>query len=415
MLATIVASVTTILTFAGIFYYIAVLWSARSFIRRGGNPLKPNEGLNGEPSFAPAVSILKPVKGLDPGMYEAFASHCRQEYAGDYEILFGVSSLSDPAEAPVVAAIERLQSEFPERNIRLIECPERLGPNGKMGSVVQLARHARYEHLILNDSDIRVGRRYLARVMGEFSPMSENPDVGHPKLRKTKHVGMVTAPYRGQAHGTLGSKLEALGISTDFFPGVLVALKMDGEIRFGLGSTLAVSRTALDAIGGFAPLVDALADDYELGRRVAEAGYGVALSREIVDTSVPAYSLEGYFAHQLRWARAIRDSRRAGYVGLMFTYGLPWAVLNVVASGFAIESLALLSLACLARVTVALGVGVGILNDRQVLRDLWLLPVRDLTAMAVWVWSFAGNTVTWRGQRFRLEKGVLKPVEGRGE
>ncbi|MBV8114253.1 MAG: glycosyltransferase [Silvibacterium sp.] len=424
MLATIVASVTTILTFAGIFYYIAVLWSARSFIRKGGNPLKPTEGLSGAPSFAPGVSILKPVKGLDPGMYEAFASHCRQEYAGDYEILFGVSSLSDPAEAPVVAAIERLQSEFPERNIGLIECPERLGPNGKMGNVVQMARHARYDYLIVNDSDIRLGRRYLERIMGEFGTQGSGiRDQGTEHRaqgtelasRKTKQVGLVTAPYRGQAHGTLGSRLEALGISTDFFPGVLVALKMDGEIRFGLGSTLAVSKNALDAIGGFAPLVDALADDYELGRRVAQAGYGVALSREIVDTSVPAYSLEGYFAHQLRWARGIRDSRRAGYVGLMVTYGLPWALLNVVASGFAIESLALASLVALARVTVALGVGLGILGDRQVLRDLWLLPVRDLAAMAVWVWSFAGNTVTWRGQTFRLEKGVLKPVEGHGE
>jgi ceramide glucosyltransferase len=393
MLATVVASVTTILTFAGIFYYIAVLWSARSFVRRR----------SAQTGFAPGVSILKPVKGLDPGMYEAFASHCRQEYEGEYEILFGVSSLGDPAEAPVVEAIERLQEEFPEQTIRLIETPERLGPNGKMGNVVQLARHARYDYLIVNDSDIRVGPRYLARIISEFESSESR-----------KQVGLVTAPYRGQSHGTFGSRLEALGISTDFFPGVLVALKMDGEIRFGLGSTLAVSKTSLDAIGGFAPLVDALADDYELGRRVAEAGYGVALSREIVETSVPAYTLEGYFAHQLRWARAIRDSRRAGYVGLMFTYGLPWAVLNWLASGFAIESLALLSLALLARVTVALAVGVGILGDRQALRDLWLLPVRDLAALAVWVWSFAGNTVTWRGETFHLEKGVLKPVSRTG-
>jgi ceramide glucosyltransferase len=129
-----------------------------------------------------------------------------------------------------------------------------------------------------------------------------------------------------------------------------------------------------------------------------------------VDTSVPAYTMKGYFAHQLRWARGIRDSRRAGYLGLIFTFGLAWAMLNAVASGFAIESLALLSMACLTRVTVALAIGVGILGDRQVLRDLWLLPVRDLAALGVWVWSFAGNTVTWRGETFTLEKGVLKPV-----
>ncbi|HTW48153.1 MAG TPA: bacteriohopanetetrol glucosamine biosynthesis glycosyltransferase HpnI [Acidobacteriaceae bacterium] len=389
MLATIVASVTTILTFAGIFYYIAVLWSGRSFVRRRP-PIS---------DFAPPVSILKPVRGLDPGMYEAFASHCRQEYPGDYEILFGVSSLDDPAEAPVLAAIDRLKAEFPERGIRLIECPEKLGPNGKMGNVVQLARHARHDYLLVNDSDIRVGPRYLTRVMSEFATAHNG-----------KAAGLVTAPYRGQAHGTLGSKLEALGISTDFFPGVLVSLKLDGEIRFGLGSTLAVSRPAVDAIGGFAPLVDSLADDYELGQRIAQAGFAVVLSREVVETSVPAYTLSGYLAHQLRWARGIRDSRRAGYIGLVFTFGLSWAILNTIASGFALDSLALLSLACLARVTTALAVGLGLLADRQVLRDLWLLPLRDLAAMGVWVWSFAGNTITWRGETFTLENGVLKPV-----
>ena len=415
MLATIVESVTTILTFAGIFYYIGVLWSARSFVgRRGSRPtLRAQDALRiGHPDFAPPVSILKPVKGLDPGMYEAFASHCRQDYSGDYEILFGVSSLEDPAEAPVIAAIERLRAEFPERSIHLIECPERLGPNGKMGNVVQLARHTRYEHMLVNDSDIRVGPRYLERIMGEFSPLK--PTEGLNGAPSRRPVGLVTAPYRGQTHGTIGSKLEALGISTDFFPGVLVSLKLDGEIRFGLGSTLAVSRAALDAIGGFAGLVDSLADDYELGHRIAQAGYAVVLSREIVETSVPAYTLSGYFAHQLRWARGIRDSRRAGYFGLIFTFGLPWAILNAVASGFAIESLALLSLALLARVTVALAVGVGVLGDRQVLRDLWLLPVRDMAALWVWVWSFAGNTVTWRGETFVLEKGVLVREQGTG-
>src|SRR5271156_2814768 len=388
MLATLIESFTTLLTFAGLFYYIAALWSARSFVRRRPAAF---------PGFAPSVSILKPVKGLDPGMYEAFASHCRQDYAADYEILFGVSSVDDPA----VEAIKQLQSEFPDRSIRLIQTPEQLGPNGKIGNVVQLLPHARYEHLLVNDSDIRVSPRYLTRVMAEFAAPQNN-----------KPVGLVTAPYRGLSHGTLGSKLEALGISTDFFPSVLTSLKLDGEIRFGLGSTLAVSRPALEAIGGFAPLVDCLADDYELGHRIAQAGYAVALTREIVDTSVPAYTLPGYFAHQLRWARGIRDSRIWGYLGLIFTFGLPWAIFNAIASGFAIESLALLSLTCLARVTVALSVGVGILNDGQVLRDLWLLPLRDLFALWTWIWSFAGNTVTWRGQTFALENGNLKPIAG---
>jgi len=383
MLATIVAAATTILTFIGIFFYIAALWSARSFVRRKMQAAE----------FAPPVSILKPVKGLDPEMYEAFASHCRQNYPGEYEILFGASSMDDPA----VPAIERLQAEFPERNIRLLLCPEKLGMNGKVSNVAQLAAQARYDCLVVNDSDIRVAPRYLERIAGAFAVP-----------QKGKAVGLVTAPYRGRAHRTLGSKLEALGISTDFFPGVLASLKMDGEIRFGLGSTLAISREALDAIGGFAPLADALADDYELGLRVAQAGFAVHLSGEVVETSVPAYDLRGYFDHQLRWARGIRDSRKLGYAGLMFTFGLPWALINLLTSGFSMDSVALLSMACLARVTLALAVGVGVLGDWQVLRDLWLLPVRDLAAMWVWAWSFASDTVVWRGERFVLKDGKLE-------
>ncbi|MGB0124614.1 MAG: glycosyltransferase, partial [Silvibacterium sp.] len=308
MLATVVESVTTILTFASLFYFIAALWSARSFVRRRA----------AASDFAPGVSILKPLKGFDPGMYEAFASHCQQQYPGEYEVLFGVSSFDDPA----VAAVDRLRDEFPTCRIRLFLCPERLGLNGKISTVVQLATHARHEYVIVNDSDIHVSQRYLSRIMGGFAAAERKP------------VGMVTAPYRGVAHGTVGSKMEALGIATDFFPGVLTALMMDGEIRFGLGSTLAVSREALAAAGGFEALVDSLADDYELGFRIAKAGFAVSLSREVVMTSVPPYRLPQFFAHQLRWARAVRDSRKLGYLGLGFTFGLPWAILNVFASGF---------------------------------------------------------------------------------
>jgi ceramide glucosyltransferase len=276
-------------------------------------------------------------------------------------------------------------------------CSEKLGLNGKVSNVAQMARAARFDYLIVNDSDIHVSPRYLTRIMRRFG-----------SAERDKTVGLVTAPYRGIAHGTIGSKMEALGISTDFFPGVLAALKMDGEIRFGLGSTLAVSRAALAAAGGFEGLADSLADDYELGFRVAKTGFAVVLSREVVATSVPPYRFSEFFAHQLRWARGVRDSRKAGYVGMIVTFGLPWAILNVVACGGSLASLALLSLTVAARITVALAVGVGILNDGQVLRNLWLLPLRDFCALWVWIWSFASNSVTWRGERFVLEAGRLK-------
>jgi ceramide glucosyltransferase len=173
---------------------------------------------------------------------------------------------------------------------------------------------------------------------------------------------------------------------------------------------LAVERKALAAAGGLEPLVDYLADDYEIGVRIARAGYRIELCGETVETTVPAYDFRGFWDHQLRWARSTRDSRRWGYVGLGITYCIPWAVLNCVASGFALWSFTLLSLVLLARVSVALTVGVGVLRDEQVLRDLWLLPLRDCFGLVFWAWSFASHTVVWRGERFTLENGRIARV-----
>jgi ceramide glucosyltransferase len=383
MLAVIVESITTILALCGLGFYLAALWSARDFVRRKRASAR---------EFHLPVSILKPLKGFDHDMYASFASHCGQQYAGEYEILFGVSSMDDPS----VAAVEQLKAEFPQVAIRLLLCPEVLGVNGKVSNLAQIVRQARFAHILINDSDIKVSPRYLERVMAPF---------GDAK------VGMVTALYRGRSHGTLGSKMEALGISTDFAAGVLAARKLEGGIHFGLGSTLAMSREALDAIGGFAPLADYLADDYELGARIAAKGYRVELSDEVVETTVPAYSFRHFLAHQLRWARGMRDARKKGYLGLIFTFGLPWAVLNLIATGGSLSSLALLSLVCAARVTLALAIGVGILRDTQVLRDMWLLLPRDMVALGVWAWSYAGNTITWRGQTFGLKNGQLQRAD----
>ena len=375
-----------LLTTSGLAYLLIAMWSARDFIRF----LQRKESGGG---FAPGVSILKPVKGVDARMYAGFVSHCRQEYAGEFEIVFGVSGLDDPA----VAEIERLKTEFPECAIRLVECRERLGTSGKVSNLVQMLREAKYEFVIINDSDIRVSPQYLARVMAGF---------------EDERVGMVTAPYIGitGAGATVWSRLEALGIATDFIPGVLTARWLEGGIRFGLGSTLAMRRSALEAAGGMEPLVEFLADDYEMGVRIAAAGYKVELCGEVVETTVPAYGFRGFWEHQLRWARSTRDSRKMGYVGLGVTYAVPWAVMTCVASGFELWSISLLSLTLLVRVTVALTVGVGLLRDGEVLRDLWLLPLRDCFGLVFWAWSFAGDTVVWRGERFRLRDGRISRV-----
>ncbi len=335
-------------------------------------------------------------------MYAGFVSHCEQTYTGPYELLFGVGSLDDPA----VAEVARLRVEYPEVRIELIECTERLGANGKLSSLAQMLPLARYEHVLVNDSDIVVSPEYLERVMRAFAEPRPAPGGKH---KAHAPVGLVTVPYVGHAERNFFSVLEAIGISTDFIPGVLAARALEGGLRFGLGSTLATTKTALASIGGFESLVDQLADDYELGARLHRAGYRVELAPEVVGTAVGAYTFKGFADHQLRWARSTRDSRRAGYLGLAFTYVLPWALLTVIASGFALWSLSLLSLALLARVLVALMVGVGLLGDGQVLRYIALLPIRDFFGLFFWAWSYAGDVVVWRGERFRLRRGSLQP------
>jgi len=393
ILAQSVAMLTTLLTVAGMGYFLAAALAARIFLAARRTPLA---------EFTPGVSVLKSLKGLDPGMMEAFRSHCRQTYTGEFELLFGVSSLDDPA----VAAVAQLQAEFPRLSIRLIECPLRLGTNGKVSTLVQLSAYARHDFLLINDSDITVSPRYLERVMACFAPAAE---FGGAR-QAPPEVGLVTALYRGRAHGTLASKLEALGIATDFQAGVLLSMWIEGGLHYGLGSTLAVSREALDRIGGLLPLADHLADDYELGARVARAGYRVALSAEVVETGVPAYDWSGFADHQLRWSRTVRGARPWGYAGLIFTHGLGWAVLNVIASGASPLSLWLMGLSCFLRLTLAMTVGDQVLGDRQVLPRLWLLPLRDLVAMGLWAAGFAGNTIVWRGERFTLRDGKLRRV-----
>ena len=367
-------------TISSIAYYALCLWSALRLLRarkaagEGARPTRP-------------VSILKPLRGTDPEMYASFRSHCLQDYP-DYEIILGVNDANDPA----IQLVEQLKAEFPHRTIRLMVCPERLGNNTKVSNLAQMMRQARHEYIVVNDSDIRVEPDYLHRVL---APLTD------PK------IGLVTCLYRGIANSSLGSRLESLGISTDFSAGVLVAQNIEHGIRFGLGSTLAFRRRDLQAIGGFEALVDYLADDYELGSRIAALGLKVELSDVVVETFLPGYTLRGFLDHQLRWARTVRDSRFWGYVGLGLTFGLPWAALALIFAQGAAWAWALFACAVAMRVGVAIVVGKSVLRDPHVIRFLAWLPVRDFFALVVWIVSFAGHEIVWRGVRFRLENGRL--------
>jgi ceramide glucosyltransferase len=265
----------------------------------------------------------------------------------------------------------------------------------KVSNLEQMLATARHEYLIVNDSDIRVEPDYLRRVT---APLADPT------------IGMVTCLYRGVAAPTLGSRLEALGISTDFCASVLVACQIENGIHFGLGSTLAFRRTELEKIGGFESIVNHLADDYELGKRIAALGLQVKLSDIVVETFLPPYGLRGFFSHQLRWARGVRDARAGGYFGLVFTFGFLWALVALMTSAGAPWSWATLALTLFLRLAVAFVVGVGVLNDPQVLKYAWLIPLRDLIAVGVWVVSLGGHTVTWRGDHFNLKKGRLTRI-----
>jgi ceramide glucosyltransferase len=373
-------------TAASLGYYAACLWGAAVFLRRkkAGALARPTRTAS---AFTPPISILKPLKGTDPEMYEGFRSHCLQDYPV-YEIIFGASDADDPA----LALVEKLQAEFPQRAIRTVICPKILGANVKVSNLAQMLPEARYEYLIVNDSDIHVAPDYLQRVM---APLERD------------EVGLVTCLYRGIGSATLGSKLEALGISTDFSAGVLAAQTVENGIRFGLGSTLAFRRHDLHAIGGFEALADYLADDYQLGHRIAaQAEKKVEIAAAIVETHLPEYSLAGFLRHQMRWARTVRDSRRWGYVGMIVTFGLLWALLAVLLShsGWA---WALLGVTAGFRMAVALAVGKFALQDPAIPAQLWLLPIRDMLAFGVWLASFFGNKVHWRGEEFMLKNGKL--------
>ena len=324
----------------------------------------------------PGVSILKPVRGLDPRFYQAIRSHAEQDYP-EFEILFGVADLSDPA----VREIERLQADFPSVSIHLIHCTG-TAPNGKVAVLADLERHAQFPLRLVNDSDIVVGPHYLRQVL---APLND------------PCTGLVTCLYRASAAHWPG-RWEALGIATDFAPSVLVA-PLFGVNEFGLGSTLAFRRQQLEQMGGFAAIADYIADDYQLGKRISGLGLKVELSKVVVETSLSADSWGEVWRHQLRWARTIRVSRGGGYVGLPITNASLWAGVALV-SGWWWTAAALL----FARVAMGLIVGVGVLRCPLTARYWFLIPFRDLWGFGVWVAGLQGRDVVWRDCTLRLNR-----------
>src|SRR5580693_1657093 len=341
------------------YYVVAIVAALRFFRRRDAAALSTD--------FTPPISILKPIYGLDRETYLNYASLCAQDYP-DYEILFCVSDELDPA-IPVIA---KLASDFPQRRINLLIGSEPLGVSDKVNKLCRMAREAGHEILAVSDSDVRVEPEYLRAIAAPFHDPA---------------VGAVTCLYRGLTDGSLAANLEAIGNSTDFTAGVLVAW-LFAPVNFTLGATMATTKKHLAEIGGFEPLVDHFSDDYELGNRIAARGHRIELSPFPVSIVYPAQTIRDAFRHQLRWNLSIRYSRPWGHLGMIFSHGLPWMLLGAFLAPSQIVAWSYVAAYAVLRAAVALAVGARGMRDPLVARKLWLLPLRDAFAFVVWAASF---------------------------
>jgi len=327
---------------------------------------------------APAISILKPLAGVDDGLEENLRSFFEQRY-GCFEILFAVRSAEDPA----IAVVERLQSSYPGIPSRLIVTGEPPYANAKVFSLDRMLAAASYDLLVMADSDTQVSPAMLQTIAAEFQD---------PRL------GLATCPYRAVPGRSFWSTLEAVGLNTEFISGVLVARMLDG-MKFALGPTIAARRETLERIGGFDAVKDYLAEDFVMGKLAAERGFGVILSSYVIDHRIGAQPFVANLKHRLRWNRSTRRSRPWGYVGQVFTNPLPPALLlwSVEPSWWP-----LVLVAVVFRLAAGWATAGHALRDPLVRRWWWLVPVQDMAGFLVWAGGFFGNTILWRGRKYYL-------------
>ncbi|MCK9376685.1 MAG: bacteriohopanetetrol glucosamine biosynthesis glycosyltransferase HpnI [Syntrophobacterales bacterium] len=339
----------------------------------------------------PGITVFKPLKGLEPQSRECLASFLTQAYQ-PYQVLFGVR---DP-DNPVLPLLRELCAAHPGCDAQIVICPDHLGLNPKISTLRQLLPRARYDLFVIADADVRVGSDYLAQVAAAF---------------REPGLGLVSCPYRAGGSRTLGAAFEALVIAADFIPSVATAAAVEG-IRFALGATMALTRQALDASGGLPPLADFLADDYQLGFRVARTGLQVKVLPYVVETHNPEMSLMAYLAHQLRWARTYRVCRPGGYLAYGITHALVFSLLLLGATGLAPWAWGAMF------ATLALRAVVAVFSEKLCLRGslplpaFALLPFKDLVAFGLWLASFLGSRVSWGGRAYRVTReGRLVPED----
>lgn len=342
-----------------------------------------------ETDHQPPVTILKPLKGEGIDLYENLASFCRQDYRGKVQIVCGVADPNDPA----AEIVTRLQRDFPHMDIVLSVGDER-GANRKIANLIHMMRYAKHGTLVLSDADIRIRPDYLRTMV---------KPLGDPA------VGLSNCLYRGVGDFGLPSTVEGLLINTDFVPMVMVARWVQG-LKYAYGASIAVKREALDKIGGWRVLADYLADDYQLGNRVHQAGYRIALLPYVVETVLDSVTLHDVFRHQLRWARTYRVCQPFNWFLAGITQTTMWGVVAVAATGGSLLGVGALAFGLLCRFASVITT-MSLLGDRETIRYLGLLPVKDLAYSAIWIACWFGRDVNWSGQVLRVDRdGRMTPV-----
>ena len=362
-------------------YYLIAIYSSWRYFKQPAQSL--------DPAFTPPVSILKPIRGLDPEAYENLASFCRQDYP-HYEIVFCV----DSGDEPVTSVLERLKADFTERQIRVLHGSGRVAANDKVAKLARLVSEARHEVVVISDSDVRVRPDYLRQMTAP--------------LRDSK-VGAVTCFYTPIRIHTFADHLQTIGMTSDFYPGVLVAWQLDG-IKFALGTTIATTRTRLAGFGSYTSIENQPADDLLVGRLIAEQGYEVVLLPYVIETVPDYHSLRALLHKRLRWLVVMRHMRPSGHIGLLLTQGLPWSMAAAAAHPSAAIAAVYLGAYFGLRLVLTWTVGVHGLRQPRFWAQMPLIPLWDAAAFVIWLASFLRRSIRWRGADYYIREGKLVPV-----
>ena len=384
MLGAAIPAVVAGVVLVGCAYYVLVLLAARQFL------LRRRERTTG-PGEAPAISVLKPLAGDEPELAENLSSFFRLAYPR-YEVLCATRDADDPA----LAIAREVRSDYPDSDAQLLVAGKPDCPNAKVHSLAAMTAVAAGDLLVLSDSDIRAEPALLREIAKDF----EDPA-----------VGVVTCPYRAVPGASLWSRLEALGMNTEFWGGVVVAQFL-APMNFAVGPTMAVRRSCLDAIGGWSAFGEFLAEDFEVGRQARLAGYEVLLSTHVVEHRIGSQALRENLVHRLRWRRSTRRSRPVGYWGEIFANPLPWALLLPLAASGSPWSWATMGACVTLRALAALTVAGSVLGGRPGCRGFWLLPLQDGLSLLVWLAGLVGRRIVWRGRAYKLTRdGRLRAWE----